>query len=467
MLGRLEYGAPRPMRMKSEFVSAPKGDMDSRFDRAPGRTGRKRVLLLAYACSPYGGSELAVGWGRAVETAKYFDTWVICGKREFEVDIRHFLKANGELPGLHFCFIPRTRFEKWLWKIPMVSYVGYHMWHKRAFRTAAALHRLYRFDVVHQVNWIGFREPGYLWKLGVPFVWGPVGGTQNFPWRFLMKSGLTGAIKEGTRTILNWLQFRFSWRVREAAKAAAILLTSNSTGLRDFRRIHNVEPRLLLETGVTTTQETSSINCDLHGSLKILWSGEFKYHKAFQLLLYALSEMPPKYAYKLRVLGRGPLEHKWRDLSRQLGVEPFCEWLGWLPHEDAMKEYQWADVFIFTSLRDTSGNVVLEALSRGVPVICFDHQGAGDIVTDGCGIKIPVTTPNRAITGFTHAIETLIDDRAILKQLSRGATERAKYYLWSYNGAQLARMYEQMLAPASRPSGMVNQVQKSTIAACS
>jgi len=420
---------------------------DSRGGDAHGRSGRKRVLLLAYSCSPYRGSEPGVGWHRAVETAKYFDTWVICGKREFEADIKRYFKAHGELPGLHFFFISRTRAEKWIWKIPLGYYLGYRRWQKRAYRIAANLHRHYHFDIVHQVNWTGFREPGYLWKLGVPFVWGPVGGTQNFPWRFLMQSGLTGAIKEGTRTILNWLQFRFSWKVRQAAKTAAILLTSNSTGLRDFQRVHKVEPRLLLETGVMTTKEKPSINYSLQGPLKILWSGEFKHHKAFQLLLYALSEMPPKHEYELKVLGRGPLEQKWRDLSRQLGVEPFCQWMGWLPHEDAMKEYEWADVFIFTSLRDTTGNVVLEALSQGVPVICFDHQWAGEVVTARCGIKIPLTTPNRVVMELTHAIETLIDDGAKLKELSRGATERAKDYLWSYNGAQLAQMYEQVLAP--------------------
>lgn len=411
------------------------------------RSLRKRVLLLAYACSPYSGSEAGVGWNRAVETGKYCDTWVICGKRNFEADIKRYCAQHGELPGVHFFFLSRTRTEKWIWKTSIGSYVGYHLWHRRAYRAAVSLHKHNHFDIVHQVNWTGYREPGYLWKLGIPFVWGPVGGTQNFPWRFLMQSGPTGAIKEGMRTILNWLQLRLSWRVRQAAKTAAILLTSNSTGLRDFQSVHNVEPHLLLETGVTTTNNKLAINCDLQKPLTILWSGEFKYHKAFPLLLQALSVIPPKHEYELKVLGCGPLEQKWRDLSRRLGVEPFCDWMGWLPHENAMKEYEWADVLVFTSLRDTSGNVVLEALSRGVPVICFDHQGAGDIVTDTCGMKIPITTPSRMVMQLAHAIDTLIDDRAKLTMLSRGATERAKDYLWSYNGAQLAQLYDQILTP--------------------
>lgn len=69
---------------------------------------RKRVLLLVYACSPYKGSEQGLGWHRVIETAKYFDAWVICKKEKNEEDIRRYFKLNGNIPGLHFYFIPRT-----------------------------------------------------------------------------------------------------------------------------------------------------------------------------------------------------------------------------------------------------------------------------------------------------------------------------------------------------------------------
>jgi glycosyltransferase involved in cell wall biosynthesis len=411
---------------------------------------RKRVLLLAYACSPYRGSEAGVGWNRVIESGKYFDTWVICGKREFEDDITGYLEKYGEPPGVHFYIIPRTRMEKWLWKMPMGFYVGYNRWQKRAYRIAVSLHKKYHFDLAHQVNWTGFREPGYLWNLDIPFVWGPVGGTQNFPWRCLVHSGVAGAIKEGCRSVLNWIQFRFSWRVRRAAKRAAILLTCNSTGLQDFQTVHKVKPQLLLETGVTTTRHKQSINRNPGDPLKILWSGEFKHHKALPFLLCALSGLPDRNAYVLKILGHGPLEQKWRRLSRHLGVETHCDWVGWLPFADAMKLYEWADVLVFTSLRDSSGNVMLEALSNGVPVICYNHQGAGDIVTDGCGIRIPVTNRNKMVQDLTHAIEILLLDRAKLGTLSRGATERARGYLWSQNGAHLAQLCQQILSADSR-----------------
>ena len=80
---------------------------------------RKRILLLAYACSPYKGSESGVGWHRAAEAAKYFDTFVLYGMDEYRRDIKRYIDRHGEIPGLHFFFIPETAFGKPMWRLPL------------------------------------------------------------------------------------------------------------------------------------------------------------------------------------------------------------------------------------------------------------------------------------------------------------------------------------------------------------
>ena len=84
--------------------------------------------------------------------------------------------------------------------------------------------------------------------------------------------------------------------------------------------------------------------------------------------------------------------------------------LGKLPRPDVLDQYRWADVFVFTSLRDTTGTVVLEALAAGLPVICLDHQGAHDVVTEQCGIKIPLARPGQMIDGLRDAMVALARD---------------------------------------------------------
>jgi glycosyltransferase involved in cell wall biosynthesis len=90
----------------------------------------------------------------------------------------------------------------------------------------------------------------------------------------------------------------------------------------------------------------------------------------------------------------------------------------------------------------------LEALNRGVPVICLDHQGVGDVITDQCGIKISVTSPKEVVAGLRDAIVRLVNDRERLETLSKGAIDRSKQYLWENKGIQMAAIYEAVLEKA-------------------
>ena len=58
-------------------------------------------------------------------------------------------------------------------------YKYYKKWQWKTYLIAKEICAEVNIDVLHQLNMIGFREPGYLWKLskenGVPFVWGPIG----------------------------------------------------------------------------------------------------------------------------------------------------------------------------------------------------------------------------------------------------------------------------------------------------
>src|SRR5208337_189807 len=110
------------------------------------------------------------------------------------------------------------------------------------------------------------------------------------------------------------------------------------------------------------------------GAIRLLWSGVLKHCKALHLLICALARLPDAVPYELRVLGDGSLKRRWQRLAERMGVAQHIAWMGWLPHPEAIAQYAWADAFVFSSLRDTTGTVVVEALGAGLPVICLDHQ---------------------------------------------------------------------------------------------
>ncbi|MFV1967313.1 MAG: glycosyltransferase family 4 protein [Pirellulaceae bacterium] len=405
---------------------------------------RARVLQLAYACSPYKGSEPGVGWNRAVQAARYSDVWVVCEGGEFRPHMEHYFRANGDVDGLNVLYVPKTSLERRLSAVPGLYYLAYNRWHRRVFRFVQNLHAEIRFDLTHQVNMCGYREPGYLCQLDVPLVWGPIGGTQNHPWRNLDQAGLIGGVQETLRSVLNASQLRFSRRVHRAAHRADLLLAANSTVQRHFASVVGRPGERMCETGIHVPQFPSSL-AERDGPLRVLWAGEFRAFKALPMLLKALAEIRGEVDFQLRVVGDGPQRKRWLRLARQWGLEDRVTWTGWLSHQETLRQYEWADLFAFTSLRDTTGSVIFEALSNGVPVIAPNHQGAGDIVTPDSGIPITVRATKEMIADYRQAIQDLAADPAKRMRLRRGAVRRAQDYAWDEQGRRMRDYYRELL----------------------
>jgi glycosyltransferase involved in cell wall biosynthesis len=140
------------------------------------------------------------------------------------------------------------------------------------------------------------------------------------------------------------------------------------------------------------------------------------------------------------------LERRWKRLAERLAIGPRVEWLGWQSYRQVQQQYAWADVFAFTSLRDNSGNVVLEALANGLPIVCLDHQGVRDIVTEPCGIKVPVSTPRQVIEDLRTAIALLARDFELRQRMSEAALVRARDYLWSTMSDKMHAIYQRFVA---------------------
>ncbi len=423
-----------------------------------------KLLLIAYECSPYRGSEWAVGWGRLLQAARVAEVHVLTSEANYRDLVR--AELEGRIPSNVRYDSPepdrRLRALERQTSGFDYNYTAYHHWHKLAFRLAQRLHAEHSFDVAHQSTVCTFREPGYLAQLGIPFLWGPFGGTQNFPARMLPMLPWKEALKEAARSTANVFALCSHPRVHATAKQAVVILGANSTNQRDLQRAFNRPVVQLLETGLNEVTEPdrgrfhSRILAKRAGRnppLRLLWSGQLRPRKALPILLRALAMLKGEVALELDVLGDGPMLEAWRQEAASAGVP--VRFLGRLPFADAVQRMNAAGLFCFTSLRDTSGNVVLEALAAGVPVLCFDHQGAADMVTPESGILIPVTNPGDAAVRWANALRQLSADPDRLLRLSEGATAQARRFLWNDNGNQVNMLYRQLSrAPEAAKSSL-------------
>jgi glycosyltransferase involved in cell wall biosynthesis len=400
---------------------------------------RKRLLMTAYHYDRAYSMESRLSWQRAQHAAQEYDVTVITARPELDRS-----GSDVDRP-VDVVLLPLNRLERLLMSLPGSYYLGYRLWHRRVFRQARQLHAERSFDLAHHVSFCGYREPSDLWKLGVPFVWGPIGGTQAFPVRFLGQLGMLAAFRELLRNVANFVQLRFGARVRRAAKQASAVLAANREVARDLAKTHGVRPLVQLETGVEPTCDEVRPRRDSQAPLRILWSGRLQPWKGLPLLLEALAQLPEETRYTFRVLGQGPCGRCWRRLARRLGVDAHVQWMGWPDYREQLPHYEWADVFVFTSLRDTSGTGLLEALAAGAAIVGLNHQGAADIMSEECAIAVDVSSPRAAIRSIAQAIERLSADPELLHDLSAGAIERAKEFSWDRQWEVMRAVYERAL----------------------
>ena len=407
-------------------------------------TRRLRVLVEAYECSPARGHAAGSAWQVLSNLSKWFDLWVITEAR-YENEINEYVDTHdcAEL-GLHFSYLPRLpRLEPKRYRptLPVRATLRYRDWLRRSYSTAAALHEYYSFDVAHHLRASTFREPGYLWKLQVPFVWGPMGGTISFPWSMMSVLGLKGVLTHSVKNLVNGLQFRFSRTVAQATQCAARVLAQTCQDRDNLQRVHGIDAWVVHEQSTESTFGTPRHFAG-DGLLKVAWAGRCIGLKGMPILIRSLRVDNLHRHIELHIAGSGPELSYWRSLAEHMGVASSCHWHGWLSREEMLALFRRCHTLAFPSLFEGTPAVVMQALSTGLPVICLDHCGFGDIIDETCGFKIPVTNPRSAVIGFSRALSRITQNPQMVEHLSKGAIERARQYSWDMTASLISKAYE-------------------------
>ena len=182
-----------------------------------------KVLASVYACSPYDGSERAVGWNWLKELNKYHEiTALTC--HVYKNDIEDYLAKNpGEMVHTQFVYIdvPHTS-----WHVGYrLERLYYMLWQKQAVKIAKELLKKDRYDLVHHITYVTCILPTEMYKLGIPFLYGPVSGGENIPsaigYPMSVKSRITEFIRTGAQYF-----FRATPNFARTMQNATLILTT-------------------------------------------------------------------------------------------------------------------------------------------------------------------------------------------------------------------------------------------------
>jgi glycosyltransferase involved in cell wall biosynthesis len=410
-----------------------------------------KILVSAHAFSPLKGSECAVGWNYVRAIASRHKVWLITEGPEREE--KAMKEATEEYFRQHPDIMRNVSFHYVPWKCrpleflvdPIRGYAIYRNWQRRAYRLARILDSQIDFDLVHQVNCIGFREPGYLWKLGKPFVWGPVGGLTFFPWRLL------NAVPFRARLFFIVKNLSVAWsmylarRPRLAASRARAIFAA-TTSVAD--RIHSVcgkEIAVSSEVSAPELENAAPAHRTSGEPLRIVWSGNCDPGKALNIVLLALGRVErSELDWRLIAAGDGPLLERWKALALRLGISERCSFLGRVPRSEVLSVMRSGHCFVQPSLYDATSTVLVEALTHGLPVICLDHMGFRDAVNDECAIRISPKKLDQVIGDFARAIESIGQDENRRFKMATAAQKASLLLTWKQKEEFINEVYSQI-----------------------
>ena len=419
-----------------------------------------KILINAYACSPGMGSEPGMAWNWVSNLAKFCELYIIT-EGEFRDRIEEVVPTLEQGKNMHFYYNPVSEeIRKMCWNQGDWRFYKYYKeWQWKTYLMAKDICKVEKMDVLHQLNMIGFREPGYLWKLsqenGVPFVWGPVDAKDKFPVAYLDGASLKTKLFMRLKNFLTGIQLRYSGRVRAAAHQASVIFSASSNSQRSFKKYMGIDSPLLNETGCYMEESTLMGKTDgeienrpiedknSKETFDVLWVGKMDFRKQLALALRSIAECAqPK--MRLHIVGGGNAE-SYHILTSELGIENQCVWHGAVSHEEVQNLMQESDMFFFTSVAEGTPHVVLESIGNHLPVVCFDTCGQGDSVNESVGRKIALSHPSQSAHDFARILNELEGNRALLKQLSENCKQRQMELSWEVKARKVVEEYKRII----------------------
>lgn len=397
----------------------------------------KKVLLSAYACSPFRGSEPGNGWSWATQlTQRGFDVYCFTNVED-KKEILEAVEKKG-LPNLHFIFVELPYgLDKFLLDTSSKKiYFHYLLWQKKAAKIALKMHKAAPFDIGHHVTFGSLQQGHFLWKLpGLKIIFGPVGGGQKaLP---VLKEYFGEAWKtEKIRNFLSNWAIRFNKNFKRSVLHSDFTLVTNTDTLNMAKTVKRCDPQkisFMPDTAVPAIMENIPFQQREPGKkLKLLWVGRLLPRKGLNLVLEALSYVPAGVDYSLTIVGGGERFKNIDSWIKEFGVDASrLNILGQIPFVEVVEEYKKADVFIFCSLRDSFGAQFTEAMAFALPVITLNIHGAVVCVPENCGIKINPVSKEATLQGIADAIAKMYYDTEFREQCSLNTYRHAKNNTWT------------------------------------
>jgi glycosyltransferase involved in cell wall biosynthesis len=205
-------------------------------------------------------------------------------------------------------------------------------------------------------------------------------------------------------------------------------------------RVHVVPNPVDLATVASASQEPleAALEADWRRPV-IVAAGRLAEAKNYPLLLEALAILREQIPASLFILGQGDQEPALRRMIQDRGLSECVHLCGF--RDNPWKYIARADVFALTSRYEGFGNVLVEAMACGVPIVATSSPGTRDIVSSGAdGLLVERHEP----AAVAAALAEVLSDRSMRQRMSAAARRHAE----RYRTESVALAYDRVLTEA-------------------
>jgi glycosyltransferase involved in cell wall biosynthesis len=407
---------------------------------SPANTNRARVIVSSFQCKAEGTSESYSGYQWMEQIARFQNVTLLTADKTTAPPLVEIIQPS-ERYTLNRGLIRRINGEVKL------DYFRFNRRSKSHLRNTISSYQL-----VHHVAPIAPRYPCSLGILAKRFIIGPVGGGLRAPAPFQEDVERHEESFFKLR-MLDKLRLDHDPLLRRTYKAADLIVIVAKYMFGIIPHEFHSKCRIMLDTGINLESHpfANPIARSDDQFLNLLYVGRIVPYKGLLYLLRAIQKIAPivQKRVKLSVIGdrgEGAYELECKNYVVREGLHQVVKFHGYKNKSEIAEYYSNADLFVFPSLAEAGGNVVIEAMAAGCPVLAANWGGPSEVVTTDSGYLIDPRHPDYLIDRISKIIASLADCKDALhsKRIeSRKIIERR--FDWTKKGEVMREWYDEII----------------------
>ncbi len=312
-------------------------------------------------------------------------------------------------------------------------------------RTARQLIEKLNLQIVHEPAPVAPRLPSMMYGLGVPVVIGPMNGNMSYPPGFRSRSFLERAFVPVARSFGDLANFLIPGKRR-----AEVLLVANERTRFALPAGCRGKAGILCENGVELDvwQRPDNLPARPMDGLRLAFLGRLVPWKGVDIVLDVFAEVKKQTpSAELWIIGDGPERLSLQQQAEALDLCGSVTFHGWSAPNDCPRLLSQCDVFLYPSVFDCGGAVVLEAMSLGLTVVALNWGGPGDYLTSESGVLVEPVGRRQSITDLANAVRCLTPSKR--RAFGEAAQRKiADHFTWAAKVRQILLIYESVCKSA-------------------